>query len=136
MSANTYTITLNGKTFDVTVQKKATGSAAPALSVVPSQPQQAAPVVQAAPAPAAQPAAAPAPKASSGGCHISAPMPGKVIALKVAVGDSVQEGQEVMVVEAMKMHNPILAAKSGTVTAIHVKAGEPIQTGQTMITVE
>ncbi|HMM19263.1 MAG TPA: acetyl-CoA carboxylase biotin carboxyl carrier protein subunit [Selenomonadales bacterium] len=131
MNATTYTITLNGKTYDVVVQKKTAGTAAPALSVVP----------QAAPAPAPQPAAPPTPgkaaaPAAGGSYSIAAPMPGKVIALKVAVGDAVQEGQEVMVVEAMKMHNPILAARAGVVRAIHVKTGEAIQTGQNMITLE
>ena len=62
-------------------------------------------------------------------------MPGKVITVNVSVGDSVKKGHELLVVEAMKMHNPVLAATDGVVQEIFVKAGDPIQTGMPLILV-
>ncbi|VBB07842.1 biotin/lipoyl attachment [Lucifera butyrica] len=126
----TYTITVNGKSYDVTVEKK--GEAV--------TPRVAAPSASApAPAPAAAPVAAPAPapKASApaaggAGSQVAAPMPGKVIALKVKTGDSVKKGQEVLVMEAMKMHNPVLASGDGVVKEIYVKEGDPVQAGQAL----
>ncbi|MDR3562835.1 MAG: acetyl-CoA carboxylase biotin carboxyl carrier protein subunit [Negativicutes bacterium] len=128
-----YTITVNGKSYDVIVEKKS-GAAAPAAAAAPV----AAPAPAAAPAAPAPKAAAPAPApkaapAAGGAGTISAPMPGKIIAVKVAVGDSVKKGQEVIVVEAMKMHNPVLAAGDGVVKEIYVKPGDPIQTGTPLI---
>ncbi len=123
-----YSITVNGKTYEVAVEEKG-GSAAPKAAVH-------APVA-AAPAPAAKPAtpapAAPVakPAAPSGGpgVKVVAPMPGKIIALKVAVGDSVKNGQEILVMEAMKMHNPVLAGSDGVIKELLVKAGDPVQAG-------
>jgi glutaconyl-CoA decarboxylase len=122
-----YSITVNGKTYEVAVEEKG-GSAAPQAAV------HAAPA--AAPAPAAKPATpAPAPVAKpaapSGGpgVKVVAPMPGKIIALKVAVGDSVKNGQEILVMEAMKMHNPVLAGSDGVIKELLVKAGDPVQAG-------
>jgi glutaconyl-CoA decarboxylase len=133
MMAN-YTISVNGKTYDVTVEKKGCGAA---LAAAPVAATMAAPAPTQAPAPApvqAAPASAPA-KATGGAGTISAPMPGKVIQVKVKQGDSVKKGQELIVVEAMKMHNPVLAANDGVVQEIFVKAGDPIQTGTPLITV-
>jgi glutaconyl-CoA/methylmalonyl-CoA decarboxylase subunit gamma len=126
---STYTITVNGKSYDVTVEKKS-GAAAPVAA--PAAAPAPAPVAAAAPAPApTAPKAAPA----AGAGTISAPMPGKIIAVKVSVGDSVKKGQELIVVEAMKMHNPVLAANDGVVKEIFVKPGDPIQTGTPLISV-
>ncbi|MDR3591179.1 MAG: hypothetical protein P4N41_16120 [Negativicutes bacterium] len=66
---------------------------------------------------------------------ISAPMPGKIISVKVSVGDSVTKGQELIIVEAMKMHNPVLATGDGVVREIYIKAGDPIQTGTALLLV-
>lgn len=121
-----YTITVNGKTYDVTVEKKASAAAPPAVAPAVPAP------VAAAPAPAPAPAA---PPTDAGDRAIIAPMPGKVIAVKVNVGDRVTKGQELLIVEAMKMHNPVLAANDGVVQKIFVKAGDPIQTGMPLIAV-
>lgn len=60
---------------------------------------------------------------------IKAPLPGTVISIGVAVGDKVTRGQELCVLEAMKMNNPIRATQAGTVTAVYVRIGEQIQHG-------
>ena len=122
-----YSITVNGKTYEVAVEEKG-GSAAP---------KAAAPVAAPAPAAAARPTAAPAPAqaakpaAPSGGpgVKVVAPMPGKIISVKVAVGDSVKNGQEILVMEAMKMHNPVLAGSDGVIKELLVKAGDSVQAG-------
>ncbi len=127
----TYTITVNGKSYDVTVEKKG-GTAAPAVKAAPAAAAAPAPAPAAAAAPAAPKPAAPA---AGGAGTINAPMPGKVIKVMVSVGDSVKKGQELIIVEAMKMHNPVLAGSDGVVKEIFVKAGDPIQTGNALISV-
>ncbi len=67
---------------------------------------------------------------------ITAPMPGKVISLKVKVGDKVSERQVVAVMEAMKMENEILSESAGTVKEIKVKPGETIEGGQTLVVLD
>jgi biotin carboxyl carrier protein len=91
--------------------------------------------IAAAPAPVTAPKAAPKTFNGGGGATINAPMPGKVIAVKVKVGDSVKNGQELIIVEAMKMHNPVLTATDGVVQELFVKPGDPIQTGTPLISI-
>jgi biotin carboxyl carrier protein len=123
-----YTITVNGKSYDVSVEKKGGAVAPKAATPVATPVATTAPVAA---APVAPKATAPA----GTGATINAPMPGKVIAVKVNTGDSVKKGQELLIVEAMKMHNPVLAATDGVVQQIFVKAGDPIQTGTPLISV-
>ncbi len=79
-------------------------------------------------------AAAAAPSAAGGpGQAVSAPMPGLVLRIPVAVGDSVEEGDEVMVLEAMKMETPVSAPVSGTVKAVSVSQGDQVTAGQTLV---
>jgi biotin carboxyl carrier protein len=73
---------------------------------------------------------------SSGRQKISAPMPGKVIRLLVNVGDSVETGQGLIVVEAMKMQNEMKAARAGRVAEISVRAGETVSAGDTLMILE
>ncbi len=120
-----YTITVNGVAYDVTVDEKGNGgtSAAPA-----------APAAKAA-APAATPV--PAQKApQAGNISVTAPMPGKVLAVKVKVGDSVTSGAPVLVLEAMKMENDIVAPKDGKVVAVNVKAGDSVESGAVLVSLE
>jgi biotin carboxyl carrier protein len=124
----TYTITVNGKLFDVDVEKK-TGTIV-ANKVTPS----AAPVPSATvPPPPSAPIKAPAVDGTL--AQIAAPMPGKVIAVKVAIGEVIKKDQVAVMVEAMKMHNPILAPKDGVVKEIYVAAGDSIQTGQPLVAI-
>lgn len=132
----TYTITVNGKDYDVAVVKNkaiagAAGSAAPKV-VFPAT----APVLPASVAAPAVPAPAPTPATAAGTVHqVAAPMPGKVIMVKVNTGEAVKKGQELLIVEAMKMHNPILSPADGVVQSVGVKAGDPVQTGMALIAV-
>ena len=79
--------------------------------------------------------AAPKPAASGAGKAITSPLPGVIIAVKVNVGDSVKAGQEVAVLEAMKMENSIEATHDGTVTAIHVSKGDSVLEGAAVVTI-
>ena len=90
----------------------------------------------AAPAPAAAPAAAPAPVANGEGEKVEAPMPGNILDVKVAVGDSVKKGQVLMILEAMKMENEIMAGVDGTVTSIGVTKGATVEAGATLLTIK
>ncbi|MBR7083412.1 MAG: biotin/lipoyl-binding protein [Clostridia bacterium] len=112
-----YTVTVNGKVYDVTVEENMTG-AAPVQSAAPAS----------APTQAAAPAS-PAPAANAEGTKVSAPMPGNVIKVNVAVGDSVKRGDVICVLEAMKMENEITSPVDGKVTFIAAK-GSSLQTGE------
>ncbi|MGM0124750.1 acetyl-CoA carboxylase biotin carboxyl carrier protein subunit [Enterococcus sp. AZ194] len=95
----------------------------------------AAPVAQEAPQ-AAAPEAAPAPKTQAGADAMPSPMPGTILKVLVAVGDTVQENQPLMILEAMKMENEIVAGAAGTVTGIHVTQGEMVNPGDSLITIQ
>jgi biotin carboxyl carrier protein len=73
--------------------------------------------------------------AGAGGGVLSSPMPGKIVKLLVKAGDSVQEGQTLLVMEAMKMQNELKTNTTGTVTIVHVQEGATVETGTTLITV-
>jgi len=72
---------------------------------------------------------------SAGPASVTAPMPGKLVTLLVAEGDSVEEGQGVAVVEAMKMQNELKAPKSGTVEKLCVVAGQAVNAGECLLTI-
>ena len=86
-----------------------------------------------APAPAPVPVVAPAPTAAAAG-DVTAPLPGVIISIAVKVGDRVTVGQELCVLEAMKMNNPIRSTVSGKVTAVHISVGQQIQHGAPLLT--
>ena len=109
-----YTITVNGQVYDVTVEEKKAGSA-------PAAPAPKAPAPKA-PAPADRPAAA-------GNVKISSPMPGKILEIKASVGESVKRGQVIMILEAMKMENEIVAPEDGVIADIRVSAGSAVEAG-------
>lgn len=112
-----YTITVNGIAYDVTVEEK--GAAGPA----------AAPAVK-----AAAPAAAPAASGSAGRVPVLAPMPGKILEVKAAVGQQVKKGDVMIVLEAMKMENEIVAPEDGVVAGIDVASGDSVEAGATLAT--
>ena len=92
----------------------------------------------AAPAPAAAPAqaAAPAPAQAGEGEKITAPMPGNILAVNVQNGDVVKKGQVLMILEAMKMENEIMAGCDGTVTSVCVTKGATVETGAVLCTIK
>ncbi len=112
-----YNITVNGKAYDVAVEELDAGAAAAAP----------APAAAAAPAPAAAPAAPAAPVAE--GTKVTAPMPGTILDIKVAVGDTVASGQAICVLEAMKMENDVNAPCAGKVLSINTTKGSAVETG-------
>ncbi len=118
-----YTITVNGNVYDVTVEEGASTGAVSA----PAAPK-------AAPKAAAAPAAKPAATGAAGSVKINAPMPGKIVDVKVKVGDAVKKGQTVLVLEAMKMENDIVAPEDGTVASINVAVGSAVEAGETIAT--
>lgn len=118
-----YTITVNGNVYQVTVEENADGS----VSAAPVKAAPAAP--KAAPAPVK--AAAPA-----GSVKIEAPMSGKILSVKAAEGQAVKTGDVIMVLEAMKMENDIVAPSDGTVASITVAAGSSVESGEVLATLK
>ena len=117
-----YTITVNGNVYNVTVEEGVTAGA----------PVQAATPVA---APKAAPAPAAAPKSTgSGSVKVNAPMPGKIVAVKANAGDAVKKGQVILVLEAMKMENDIVAPADGTVASIDTAVGNAVEAGETLAT--
>ena len=118
-------VTVNGTPYQVELDE------APAAAPVQAPVSAPAPVAA---APAAAPAA-PAPAAAGAGKAVTSPLPGVIIAVKVNVGDTVKAGQEVAVLEAMKMENSIEATHDGTVTAINVAKGDSVLEGAPIVTI-
>ena len=90
-------------------------------------------------APAAAPVAAPAPSAAAapaaGGEKVTSPMPGTILSVNVAAGDAVKRGQVLMILEAMKMENEIMAPCDGTVTSVSVTKGAAVESGALLCTI-
>ena len=87
-------------------------------------------------APKAAPAPAPAPKPVAGAKSLTSPLPGNIVSVAVAVGDTVKRGQTVMVIESMKMENNIPAPRDGKVTAVHAAAGKSVMQGDALLDIE
>lgn len=121
-----YRITVNGTSYDVSVEELSGGAAPVAAPVA------AAPV--AAPAPAAAPAAPAPATGGAGSVKVSSPMPGKILAVKANVGDSVKKGQVILILEAMKMENEVVAPEDGTIASIDVTVGASVESGDTLAT--
>jgi len=109
-SNGNYTVTVDGRAYNVTVAE-GTGAV---QSVAPA-------------------AAAPAASDSGDGQPIEAAMPGSVVAVEVEVGDTVNEGDTVLVIEAMKMESPVKATASGKVISIEVAAGDTVASGDVLM---
>ncbi len=118
-----YRITVNGASYDVSVEELGAGAVAAAPVAAP------APV--ATPAPAA-PAPAPAKSSGAGSIKVASPMPGKILDIKAKVGDAVKKGQIVLILEAMKMENEVVAPEDGTVASIDVTVGAMVEAGDTL----
>lgn len=133
-----FKIKIDGTEYLVEMEELTEPGAAPAPVAAPvaPAPAPAAPVPAPAPAPAAPaPAPAPAPAAPAGADAQTAPMPGKILELKHNVGDVVAQNDCVLVLEAMKMENAIVAEHAGTISAIHVTAGQMVNPGDALFTI-
>ena len=132
-----FKIKIDGTEYLVEMEELTEPGAAPA-PVAPA-PAPVAPVPSApaapAPAPAPAPSPAPAPVAPAGADAQTAPMPGKIIELKRNVGDVVAQNDCILVLEAMKMENAIVAERAGTISAIHVTAGQMVNPGDALFTI-
>ena len=117
-----YTITVNGNVYDVTVEENgSTGATAPAPRKM-------------AAAPKAAPAAAPKAAGAAGSIKVEAPVAGKVFKIEANVGASVKRGDTILILEAMKMENPIVAPEDGTVASIDVAVGDAVESGAVLAT--
>jgi len=72
----------------------------------------------------------------AGPSRLTAPIPGKVVAVKVKAGDEVEPGQALVVLEAMKMENELAADQKGKVAAIHVTSGDTVEGGELLVELE
>ncbi len=118
-----YNITVNGSAYDVTVEELDASAETPAAAAAPAAPK----------APKAAPKAAPS--GAQGGVKVEAPMPGTVVDVKAKVGDKVKNGDDIVIVEAMKMENSIPAPCDGTIASINVSKGDSVNTGTVIATI-
>ena len=126
-----YELTLNGRTYEVEVELADPMMMQEFQSYAPAPAAPAAPVVEA--APSAAPAAAPA--VTGAGEKVDSPMPGTILKVNVAAGQTVKEGDLLVVLEAMKMENEIFAPKGGTVSQVLVEKGASVNTGDALVVI-
>lgn len=137
-----YVVTLNGKNYEVLVEKgeaileSVTDAPVPAPAA-PAAPVAPAPAAAAAPAPApAAPAAPAAPVAAAAGTKVESPMPGTIVDIKAPVGTAVKEGDVVLILEAMKMENEIMAPHDAKVAQVLANKGATVNTGDVLVVLE
>jgi len=129
-----FKVTVNGREYEVAVLEVTAGATSSAASM--SLPGTPAPMMSAAPSAAPAPAnAAPVAAAAGAGDEV-AQMGGVVVQVDVKVGQSVAVGDKLLILEAMKMKNHLLASRAGKVTRIMVAAGDPVEGGQPVMTIQ
>ena len=125
-----YKVTLNNRVYEVEVEEGSAMLVDEYALAAPAAPAPAAPV----PAPAAAPAPAPAAAAPlAAGEVVKSPMPGNILKINVAQGQAVKEGDTLIVLEAMKMENDVVAPRDGTVAQIVVTKGAVVETGSPLV---
>ena len=129
-----YKVTLNNKTYEVEVEAGEAMLVDEYEAYAPAAP---APVAAAAPAaaPAAAAPAAPAGAALAAGEVIKSPMPGNILKINVSNGQKVNEGDVLLILEAMKMENEVVATKAGTVAQVVVAKGAVVETGAPLVVI-
>ncbi len=136
-----FIVNVNGKQYEVEVEEVLSNgtSTVKQTPVVQSQPK----VEKAAPQPKVEPKAEPKPQpikkevqVSEGAEVVTAPMPGTILNINVKEGDTVKEGQILVILEAMKMENEILAPRDGKVASIAVNKGASVNTGDQLVVLE
>lgn len=124
----TFNVTVNGKSYEVQVEEVKSNQPA---SKAPSASKAA--TTAPAPAPVVAPTPQAAPTVAAGANTVNAPMPGKVIAVAVTVGQTVKKGDLLLTLEAMKMENEIFAQADAVVSEVLVEAGQTVPAGGPMI---
>jgi biotin carboxyl carrier protein len=130
-----FNITVNGKSYEVDVEEIGGASYNAPVARQVTQAAPAPQVAQAAPAAPAPKAAPVTQEAVAGGETTFSPMPGTILDIKVQEGDSVKSGQVLLILEAMKMENEIMAARDGKVLAIQVSKGASVNAGEALIVI-
>lgn len=118
-----YKVNVNGTNYEIAIELIDANAKVEEIKTAPAQ-------APTAPAPQAAPAAT-----AGAGETVNAPMPGNILAINVNVGDTVSEGQVLMVLEAMKMENEIMAPISGKITSIGVTTGAVVESGAVLCTI-
>ncbi len=117
-----YNVTVNGTTYEITLE---VADAAEIKATAPA-------ATVAAPAAAPAPATAPAPVSNANGETVNSPMPGTILSINVQNGAAVKKGDVLMILEAMKMENEIIAPCDGTIASVNVQSGSSVETGSTL----
>lgn len=129
-----FQVTVNGNTYEVEVEEMGAGT-----SSVMAAPGVAAPLVATAPvtkvAPQTAPVSKPVAQGNDGANKVVAPMPGKIVDVKVKVGQPIKEGDLVAILEAMKMENEIFATASGTVASVNVSTGSMVEANDVIVSI-
>ena len=123
-----YKINVNGQSYEVEVEE-INGEITPVVST---------PTPKVVSSPAQKAPSTPKPKppvASAEGEEVTAPMPGKILQLKAKEGDSVSEGDTILILEAMKMENEIIANASGSIKKINVAVNDMVDTGDVLMVI-
>ena len=132
-----YKVTLNNRVYEVEVEAgeamlvdeyEALAPAAPAPVAAPAAPVSAAPAVAAAPA-------APAAVSLAAGKVVKSPMPGNILKINVTQGQKVKAGDVLIILEAMKMENEVVAEADGTVAQVAVTKGQVVETGSPLVVI-
>ena len=110
-----YKVTVNGVAYEVELEELTGAAPAPAAAAVPAPPP---------------------PPAPAGGEQVTAPIPGTILSVNIAVGDSVKRGQVLMILEAMKMENEIMCPRDGRVAAIQTAKGAAVESGTPLYTIQ
>ena len=113
-----YRVTVNGTAYEIELEELTGAAPAPAAAT-------------AAPAPAPAPAAAPA-----GGEQVTSPLPGTILSINVAAGDTVKRGQVLMVLEAMKMENEIMCPCDGKIASVNTSKGASVESGTLLCVIQ
>lgn len=133
-----FQVKVDGKVYEVEVEE--VGENEPSAGTI-SVPQPVAtkvkeePVSQKVANPSSNSAPTKAPTAAIAGEEVAAPMPGKILQLKVSEGDSVKDGDTLLILEAMKMENEIIANASGNIKKINVAANDMVDTGDVLMVI-
>ena len=119
-----YTITVNGNVYQVTVEERTTDGVVQAATKAVSAPK------------AAPAAAAPAASVGAGSVKVNASVPGKVLRVEASVGQSVKAGDNIVILESMKMEIPVVAPQDGTIASIDVSEGAAVENGDVLATMD